>query len=91
MGKLKDSTIPDFDQHSHDPLCPWSGSTEWDLLIGCHDCNLISKVRDDQTQRCIAAVDDYFDRGEYSPAQLMDDLYALLSSDSALEPASEDK
>jgi|688.fasta_scaffold192437_2 hypothetical protein len=57
MGKLKDTTIPDFDQHSHDPLCPLSGSTEWDDVIGCDDCNLIAKVREDQTQRCVAAVE----------------------------------
>jgi len=57
MGKMKDTTIPDFDQHSHDLLCPWSGSTEWDLVIGCHDCDLIAKVRKNQTQQCIEAVE----------------------------------
>jgi len=42
-------------------------------------------------EACIAAVDDYFDRGECSPAQLMDDLHALLSNDSVPDPASKEK
>ena len=64
---------------THDPLCMWSTSATPDPLpdYDCGECEQIAKVREDQTQRCIAAVNDYFDRGEYSPAQLMDDLRAL--------------
>jgi hypothetical protein len=75
---------------THDPLCV---ELYGQLLPtgNCVACGIIARVRKDQTRRCIAAVDDYFDRGEYSPAQLMDDLYALLSSDSAPDPASTDE
>lgn len=62
MGKLKDTTIPDFDQHSHDPLCSWFQSTEFDTVIGCDDCDLIARVREDEREKCPGA-DYWFKQG----------------------------
>ena len=47
MGKIKDSTIPDYDQHSHDPMCP-----QYDCWLEgctvCDECALIARVREDE-------------------------------------------
>ena len=48
----------------------WSGEYTYRMLM--------DRVRDKAIRDCIEAVDAYFDRGELSPAQLMDDLSALL-------------
>ena len=42
---------------THDPLCPWHGSTEFDLVISCDDCDLIAKVREDMLAKCLDAVE----------------------------------
>jgi hypothetical protein len=36
---------------THDPLCPWYGSTEFETVVGCDDCDLIAKVRHDERQK----------------------------------------
>ena len=41
---------------THDPLCPWVRESWWDN--SCVVCDLIVKVRKDQTQQCIAAVEE---------------------------------
>jgi hypothetical protein len=61
MGKLKDTTIPDFDQYSHDPLC--------EILYGnrlpmgdCVACHIIDVVRKDEREKCPGA-DYWFKQG----------------------------
>ena len=36
---------------THDPLCSWYGSTEFETVIGCDDCDLIAKVRVEESNR----------------------------------------
>lgn len=36
---------------THDPLCPWFGSTEFDTVISCDDCDLIARVREDERKK----------------------------------------
>jgi hypothetical protein len=33
---------------THDPLCRWQGSTEFDTVLSCDECDLIAKVREEQ-------------------------------------------
>jgi len=33
---------------THDPLCRWHGSTEFDTVVSCDECELIAKVREDE-------------------------------------------
>jgi hypothetical protein len=79
--------------YSHDPLCPWNGSTEWDQLIACDDCNLIAKVRQDQTQHNIKQVQRMCAHTKYEGCRpcMHDDLAAsfdaVLCNDSAPDPA----
>jgi hypothetical protein len=58
MGKIKDTTIPDHDQHSHDPLCR-AKPQDWAEIGECLDCALIARVREDQTERCVESVNAY--------------------------------
>ena len=45
---------------THDPLCPWFESTEWDTVISCDDCDLIARVRtDEQSKRDKRQYDSY--------------------------------
>jgi hypothetical protein len=43
MGKMKDSTIPEYDQHSHDPKCPCTNADD-------RGCFLISA----ETDKCVS-------------------------------------
>jgi len=36
---------------NHDLLCPWQVSTEFDAVVSCDDCDLIAKVRADETNQ----------------------------------------
>jgi hypothetical protein len=100
MGKMKDSTIPDDGPDViHDALCTWMpdiyGPEDTGLVMEfpCF-CVLIDKVRKDQTERCIAAVEAL--PPKYSQPYLHDmqsviaTLRALLSNDSVPDPASVD-
>ena len=54
---------------THDPLCRWHGSTEFDTIDGCDECDLIANVRKETlaaaVQRVEALAWDYTDsRGE---------------------------
>ena len=54
MGKMKDTTIPDYDQHSHDPMCP-----QYDCWLEgctvCDECALIARVREDEQAAALDA------------------------------------
>ena len=56
MGKMKDSTIPEWDQYSHDPLCPAARNADMEtgggVVIAFCACPLIAKVREDMLSRC---------------------------------------
>jgi hypothetical protein len=47
---------------THSPLCRWHGSTEFETVVGCDECDLIAKVREDAlaaaVQRVEAIADD---------------------------------
>lgn len=87
MGKMKDSTIPDDGPDViHDALCTWmpdvyaQGGTGPVMEFPCV-CVFIDKVRKDQTQRCIAAVEAIDDGGvadiRYILASIEETLRAL--------------
>ena len=71
MGKMKDTTIPDYDQHSHDPMCP-----QYDCWLEgctvCDECALIARVREDEKERILQAA------YESAPAQVRQDEVARI-------------
>ncbi len=44
---------------THDPLCRWQGSTEFDTVVFCDDCDLIAKVREDTIATAVQRVEAY--------------------------------
>jgi hypothetical protein len=97
MGKMKDSTIPEYDQHSHDPLCGNYREGVWFDSHICVTCDLIAKVRKDQTQRCIEQVQRMCAHTKYEGClpcvhdEIAASLSTGLSNDSAPDPASTEK
>lgn len=64
MGKMKDSTIPKWDQYSHDPMCqisvrpccPWMG------VCDCQcECDWIARVREDERSKTLKAASEALD------------------------------
>jgi hypothetical protein len=99
MGRLKDSTIPaDGPDVTHDPLCTVSSDSDGRDFDWCM-CPLIAKVRKDQTQRCIDALegDDLHDpdplwsgtHWNNAVFECAETLRAGLRNDSVPDPASE--
>ena len=65
---------------THDPMCPWSGLGDYWADV-CEDCHLISRVREDERNAAIEAIeaDTEFDElGDQNHA--VEIIEALLSS-----------
>jgi hypothetical protein len=46
MGKIKDSTIPEYDQYSHDTLCYFNIPN--DVFAGPCTCTYVARIREDE-------------------------------------------
>jgi hypothetical protein len=44
---------------NHDPLCLWQGSTEFDTVLSCDECDLIAKVREDTIAAAVQRVEAF--------------------------------
>jgi hypothetical protein len=42
---------------THSPLCRWHGSTEFETVVGCDECDLIAKVREDALAAAVQRVE----------------------------------
>jgi hypothetical protein len=42
---------------THDQMCRWHGSTEFDTVVSCDECDLIAKVREDATATSVQRVE----------------------------------
>ena len=42
---------------THSPLCRWHGSTEFETVVGCDECDLIAKVSEDALAAAVQRVE----------------------------------
>lgn len=51
MGKIKDTTIPDYDRNSHFPECPLRNGCDCPWMGSCEDCGCICEIIDAVAER----------------------------------------